>query len=303
MAVAKTKAKTPVKQAKASGSGSRGGVVAKPAPVAAKAGKACKPAGVAEQGAGLPDAPMPTLLPREARFVEQYLVDLNGTQAYMRAYPDANATTARSGASELLRKPAVAMAVAAGQRQLSARAQVDADEVVRRLGLMATADERELMEVRVASCRYCHGKGHRYHFTPAEFERAEAEHAKLVELDKASGDFDERGGTGYDGNKAPHPECPECFGDGIPRAVFKDTRRLSEGAALLFAGVKVTKDGFEVKTHSREAALVSMARVFGLFDDKLKLGGKVEVDATDELKQFLRDRSSRLVPVANEGDA
>lgn len=35
--------------------------------------------------------------------------------------------------------------------------------------------------------------------------------------------FDPQGGYGYDLNLAPHPDCPECDGHGIPRVVFKDT--------------------------------------------------------------------------------
>ena len=199
----------------------------------------------------------------------------------------------------MLKFPQVVAALAGARLVQRRSAQLDADGVVRRLAGLATADERELMEVRVASCRYCHGEGHRYHFTAAEMERAEIAHAAAVEAGKASGDFDTKGGTGYNANVAPHPDCPECYGDGIPRAVFKDTRKLSDGAALLFAGVKVTKDGFEVKVHSRETALVNMARVHGLFDDKLKLGGKVEVDATEEMKQWLAARDSRL-PLGQE---
>lgn len=238
------------------------------------------------------------MTPKEALFVAEYLVDLNGTQAYMRAYPRASSMTARTEATVLLRKPAVAVAVEAGRRALSERAEVKAEEVVRRLGLMACADEREIMEVRVGCCRYCWGAGNRYHYTAAELERAEAAHAEAVESAKASGDFDPKGGVGFNANNQPSPDCPECFGDGNPRAVFNDTRNLSEGAALLFAGVKVTRAGFEIKTHSREAAIVNLGRHFGIFDDKLKLGGKVEIDATKEMLDFLRERGSRL-PIAD----
>lgn len=243
--------------------------------------------------------PAAGMTPKEALFVAEYLVDLNGTQAYMRAYPRASNMTARTEAAALLRKPAVAAAVEAGRRALSERAEVKAEEVVRKLGLMACADEREIMEVRVGCCRYCWGTDNRYQYTAAELERAELAHAAAVEQDKASGDFDRKGGIGFNANRPPSPECPECFGDGHPRAVFNDTRRLSEGAALLFAGVKVTRDGFEVKLHSREAAIVNLGRHFGIFDDKLKLGGKVEIDATKEMLDFLRERGSRL-PIASQ---
>lgn len=235
----------------------------------------------------------------EAEFVREYLVDRNGTQAYMRIRPTAGPKTAANEAWLLLRKPLVAGAIAGAMAAMRRNADIDAEGVVRKLCGMAGADEREIMEVRVASCRYCWGEGNRYHYTAAEFERAEAAHAAAVEEEKASGDFDPKGGIGYNANLPPSPDCPECFGDGMPRAVFKDTRHLSEGAALLYAGVKVTRDGFEIKTHSRETAIVNLGRHFGIFDDKLKLGGKVEIDATKEMLDFLRERGSRL-PIATK---
>lgn len=249
----------------------------------------------------MPAVTTPEMSELEKSFIREYLIDQNGTRAYLRVKPGAATRTACTEASRLLSKPEIVGAVAAGAAAMRRNANLDADEVLRRMGVMAQADERELMEVRVASCRYCHGEGHRYHYTAAEFERAEAEHAARVEQDKASGDFDPKGGVGYNANTAPNPECPECFGDGTPRAVFKDTRYLSEKGASMFAGVKVTRDGFEIKTHSRENALVNLARVHSLFNDSLKLKGKVEVDATEELKQFLRERPSRL-PVATGDD-
>lgn len=235
----------------------------------------------------------------EAQFVAEYMIHENGTRAYKTCRPTASDAVAANEAVHVLRRPQVVAAIAGARLVMRRSAELDAEGVVRRLAGLAMADERELMEVRVASCRYCHGIDHRYHYTPAELLRAEAAHAEAVKKGKAEGDFDPKGGAGYNANVPPHPDCPECHGDGIPRAVFKDTRKLSEGAALLFAGVKVTKDGFEVKVHSRETALVNMARVHGLFDDKLKLGGKVEIDATEEMKAWLAARDSRL-PVVSD---
>lgn len=274
-----------------------------PKPAAAKRpGASRKPAVVpAPSAPPLPPVP-PVVAPdiavlslREQRFVDEYLIDLNGSQAFRRANPRTAETTARNEASKLARRPAVAAAIAAGMKRLAARADVDAAAVVRRLGLMATADERELMEVRVGCCRFCWGEGFRYQYTVGEMELARADHAAAVERDEASGAFDEKGGTGFNANDPTNPECIECFGDGKVRPVFKDTRYLSEGAAMLFAGLKETRDGIEVKMHSRADALVQLGRHYGIFNDKLKVDAKV--DATEELKQFLRERGASRLPL------
>ncbi|MFM2057912.1 MAG: hypothetical protein RLY71_2297 [Pseudomonadota bacterium] len=72
------------------------------------------------------------LTPKQARFVEEYLVDLNATQAYIRAGYKARGNSAEVNAGRLLRNAQVAEAIQAGRRELSQRtartvAQVMAD--------------------------------------------------------------------------------------------------------------------------------------------------------------------------------
>lgn len=68
---------------------------------------------------------------RQKRFVEEYLVDLNATQAAIRAgYSE---KTAESQASRLLRNVKVAAAVEAGKAELSERTQVTQEWVVAKL--------------------------------------------------------------------------------------------------------------------------------------------------------------------------
>ena len=71
------------------------------------------------------------LTPKQARFVEEYLVDLNATQAAIRAgYSE---KTARQVASENLSKPYIQEAVAQAPRERSERTKVDQDWVIERL--------------------------------------------------------------------------------------------------------------------------------------------------------------------------
>ena len=138
-----------------------------------------------------------------------------------------------------------------------------------------TADPRDLMEYRIGCCRYCWGKRFLYQRTQAEFDREEAELAKANEDAVAAGKptkaFNPMGGVGYDKRRPPNPECPECAGEGVGRTVFKDTRTISPAAASLFAGVKETKEGLELKLHSKDAAMDKVFRHLGLYNDKIQL--------------------------------
>ena len=53
----------------------------------------------------------------------------------------------------------------------------------------------------------------------------------------------------------------------------KDTRHLSEGARRLYAGIKVTKDGIEIKMRDQDAALVNIAKHLGMFVNKHEQSG------------------------------
>lgn len=81
-----------------------------------------------------------TLTPDEERFVEEYLIDRNGTAAYLRVKPGTLRTTAGELASRLLKKVRVKAAVASGSRELNKRARVSAAKEVRGMALLANYD-------------------------------------------------------------------------------------------------------------------------------------------------------------------
>ena len=71
------------------------------------------------------------LTAKQRRFVDEYLVDLNATQAAIRAgYADRNADKI---ASQLLGKSRVAAAIASAKSERSARVSVSADYVLSNL--------------------------------------------------------------------------------------------------------------------------------------------------------------------------
>lgn len=85
---------------------------------------------------------MRKLTAKQQRFVDEYLVDLNATQAAIRAgYSE---KTARVIASENLLKPDIVVAVQAAQEARAKRTQVDADWLLNRLHGELEADLAEL---------------------------------------------------------------------------------------------------------------------------------------------------------------
>lgn len=70
-----------------------------------------------------------TLTPKQQRFVDEYLIDLNATQAAIRA--GYSAKTAQQTGSENLLKPVIADAVAKAQAERSERTVVDQDYVIK----------------------------------------------------------------------------------------------------------------------------------------------------------------------------
>ncbi|HIE1640231.1 terminase small subunit [Pseudomonas aeruginosa] len=81
---------------------------------------------------------------KRRRFVEEYLVDLNATQAAIRA--DYSVRRAAEIGYELLRVPEVAEAIAQAMAERSKRTEVSADYVVRRLREIDEMDVLDILE-------------------------------------------------------------------------------------------------------------------------------------------------------------
>lgn len=90
---------------------------------------------------------MANLTPKQQRFVEEYLINLNATQAAIRAgYSE---KTAKEIGSENLTKPSIAKAIAEAQEKLSNKAQVTVEMIVQ--GLLNEA--KDLSEGSTQSAR------------------------------------------------------------------------------------------------------------------------------------------------------
>ncbi len=222
------------------------------------------------------DATLPPLTPKQSAFVEEFLVDLNSTQAAIRAgYSE---DSAKQIGYENLTKPPIRAAIDAAITERTRRTRINADAAVLRMWDIANADVRELVEFRRTCCRHCHGEGFGYQFTAPELAKREAD-ARLEWAKRANPKdtdvftFDTLGGDGFDKRRDPHPECPVCFGEGVQEVFIHDTRNLSPAAAALYAGVKQTKDGVEVKIEDRQAALVTMFKHLGLIVERQERTG------------------------------
>ena len=84
------------------------------------------------------------LTPKQERFVAEYLIDLNATQAAIRA--GYSARTADKVGSQLLGKTRVGEAISHGKKARIERIEIDADWVLKRLARDATADLADLYD-------------------------------------------------------------------------------------------------------------------------------------------------------------
>lgn len=83
------------------------------------------------------------MTPREARFAAEYLIDLNGAAAAVRAgYSE---RSAKKIASELLQRPVVQAAVQSGMLARTARTGITQDRVLQELARVAFFDPRRLL--------------------------------------------------------------------------------------------------------------------------------------------------------------
>lgn len=228
----------------------------------------------------LPSTEMTTfqanLTAKQKRFVDEYLVDLNATQAAIRA--GYSKKTASSIGDENLRKPDIQEYLQARMSEREERTEITQDMVLQEFWNIAIADANDLVEFRRTCCRHCYGIDFKYQRTTAEMERdydayektlANARPAESAQI----GEFDEKGSIGYDARLKPNSECPECFGEGVGSVFVKDTRYLSPAARALYAGAKQAKEGLEIKTNSKEKALEMVARHLGMFTDKVEHSG------------------------------
>lgn len=224
------------------------------------------------------------------------------TDAYRKARPEVASwkpETVRKRAHETAHRPEVKARIDALLALAAKASEATVQSVQEEMRTLTFADVRELMELRRVCCRYCWGKGFRYQRTPQEMRAARAGHAAQRALARSGkapspGPFSEEGGDGFSTKRGPNPDCPECHGEGEVHPFFKDTRNLTPAAARLFAGVKVTDKGLEVKLRDQDAALDRLARMLGAYE-------KDNRQRTDPLAQLLQTLGGKVIGPNPEG--
>lgn len=234
-------------------------------------------------------------LDRNELFCREYVKDFIGARAARRAgVPPASA---RSWACRALADPEIAARVETLKAESFKRMEVEVDDLLRPLVNIAKTNINDLVEFRRTCCRYCWGVAFGYQRTVGEFRAARARHAKDLKKAQASGrdlvedidpQFDEQGGPGFDATTDPNAECPECHGEGVGSAFIKDTRDLGLSGDA-YAGVKVTKDGIEVKLHDRIEAIKLLGDHKGVFAKNVNLKGELTVN---NLASRMRNRAA-----------
>lgn len=87
---------------------------------------------------------MPSLTPKQQRFVEEYLIDLNATQAAIRA--GYSAKMADRIGSQLLGKTRVSAAISEGRAKISEATGITVERVVREMARIGFMDVRKLVD-------------------------------------------------------------------------------------------------------------------------------------------------------------
>lgn len=219
--------------------------------------------------------------------IEVYMTCYNATAAWQAVYPNASYGCCSVHGSALMRQANAREYLRHRMKQAFERTEAAQDALIQTYTLLAYGDVNELVQFRREACRYCHGKDHRYQWTPAEKRAAEEKYKHDLDRAQKNGttepiEPDFTGGCDFNPNREPHPDCPECFGEGTGKVHFNDTRMLSPAARALYEGAKIGKDGIEIKTASREAARAQLAKILKLADDTSKVEVSFSIEELDQ---------------------
>lgn len=237
-----------------------------------------------------------TLTDQMRRFVAEYPLDFNGRNAAVRAGYSPRCAAAQ--ASKLLARDDVADLIRAGMTRREQKLDITAERVLAETWGIATADVNDLVEFRIACCRHCYGTNFGHQRTAIEMRNDRAQFevdkrkaiAKDPDLAADYEDFDEMGGIGYDARKPPNADCERCWGKGVGEAHFKDTRDLSPAAKALYAGVKQTKDGYQMLLIDKMGALEKLFKHLNLYKAEIK----EQADALGEFLAAVQSKGGKL---------
>lgn len=222
------------------------------------------------------------LTARQEAFSQSYAKYRSLRRAYRDAYDcpeDLPAKTLDKRAREVLDAPAVRKRIEELIQEASRATVFTITEALERCLMAATADPNEIVALKVGCCRYCHGDGHRYQWTLNEYttavEAVEKRNAAPGRKGPPEALPDVAGGFDFNAASPPHPQCPECHGEGVARPVVRDTEELSPGARLLYNGVKVTTAGIQIILGDRKEWFDMACKLAGFLKDDVRVSGRI----------------------------
>lgn len=222
------------------------------------------------------------LTAKQKFFVKEYLIDLNATQAAIRA--GYSAKTANEIGAQNLAKLSIQAAIQKALDKRAAKVEASAELVLQHWMDVAQADPNEIIHFRRVCCRHCFGFGFEYQWIDeAEYEQAVSTAQMMAKEGKPPQIPSNAGGYGFDPVIRPHPKCPQCHGEGHGQLFASDTRDLSPQAKKLYAGAKYTANGIEFKMHDQDKAWENIARHLGMYKDELKLKGDLTIKKLEDL--------------------
>lgn len=218
------------------------------------------------------------LTAKQRRFVIEYPIDSNGTQAAIRAGYSENG--ARVQASELLANPNIQKAIEEREEDLARAAGITVEKILRYWDQIAEADPSELIKIEIRCCRHCYGAGHEYEWNEWEFKQA-CDKARAHRCGKNCEDPCSRsippfpaGGLGFNPRRPPVEDCPNCNGEGEQFTKVADMRYVSPSAARLIAAVEVSDKGaIKIKMRDQTDAVRNLAQFRGMLINRSEVAG------------------------------
>lgn len=176
-----------------------------------------------------------SLTPKKARFVQEYLVDLNATQAATRT--GFSAKTAYSQGQRLLKDVEVAKAIETAMEKRSQRTEITQDRVLRELAKIGFTDISAV--VSWGSKEVAFG----YDDDGKQLPASQIGDAVMVHREVA------------------------------PFVEAINSEDLPDEVRAAVSEVALTKDGLKIKMHDKRAALETIGRHLGMFKDKIEHSG------------------------------
>jgi phage terminase small subunit len=215
------------------------------------------------------DVPRRELTAKQKRFVEEYLIDLNATQAAIRAgYSE---DTAGAIGHENLKKPEIQDAISEAQAARSKRTEITADRVLQELAKVGFANASDVVNWGTKEVAFG------YDDDGKRLPSWQIGDAAMVRNEMA-------------------PFVEPIDRDDLP-----------EHIKAAVSEVKMTRDGMAIKMHDKVGALEKIGRHLGMFKDKVELtgkdGGPIQT-AEVSPRELLAGKLARLAPRSTTtGDA